>query len=571
MLKLSITRTDKKAVGTALQDALLFTLSTYTHCEYKGKAGPARIFRPGLPRQIALADQSVNLFHIGFARSFWDGGMTDSAVFDVSAAQDAPGRQNSLLRRLTLPPLAAGPAPDWPLTILAGLGIFALLLPSMPSLMADPDMLWHIRTGQDILATDRFPMVDSYSWTMAGQPWIAKEWLSQVLYALAFQLAGWTGAALLAFFAASTAYAIIFAHVERRAGGLFALAAAFAIALAGNFHLLARPHVLAWPVAALFAAQLLDAAEQGRAPPWAAALLVALWANLHGSFLFGFILMPFFAWEALARTESSRARLALRWLAFTLACGLAALIHPYGWGVISAARGVLELGPAMSLIVEWRPQNFSGFGHFEFILLLGVGAALLSGLRLPAPRVALLVALLHSMFAHVRQETLGLIVIALLLGAPVSDLGGVMRLPREKRPLAAFGIAILLAVMAGMAVRQGPLTLPEEVAPQAALDAARAAGASGGVLNEDRFGGFLIDRRVPTYVDGRAELFGMMHYDLSLAVAGRKPETLAALLADPKIGWTLLPSVMPANQVLAASPDWRQVFRDDVATVFVRR
>jgi hypothetical protein len=497
--------------------------------------------------------------------------MTDSAVFDVSAAKEAPARPDSLLGRLTLPQLLSAPALDWPQAVLAGLGIFALLLPSMASLLADPDMLWHVRTGQDILATGRFPSVDSYSWTMAGQPWIAKEWLSQVLYALAFALGGWTGAALLALFAASAAYAIVFAHVERRAGGLFALAVIVVIALAGNFHLLARPHVLAWPVVALFAAQLLEAAEQGRAPRLRAALLVALWANLHGSFLFGFIVMPFFAWEALARTEGSRGRLALRWLAFALACGLAALIHPYGWGAIAAARGVLELGPTLSLIVEWRPQNFAGFGHFEFILLLGIGAALLSGLRLPAPRVALLAALLHSMLAHVRQETLGLIIIALLLGAPVAALGAVTRLPREKRTLAAFGIAVLLAVTAGMAIGRGPLTLPAELAPQAALDAARAAGVTGGVLNEDRFGGFLVSQHVPTYVDGRAELFGMMHYDLSLAVAGRKPETLAALLADPRIGWTLLPSVMPANQVLAVSPDWRQVFRDDVATVFVRR
>jgi hypothetical protein len=63
----------------------------------------------------------------------------------------------------------------------------------------------------------------------------------------------------------------------------------------------------------------------------------------------------------------------------------------------------------------------------------------------------------------------------------------------------------------------------------------------------------------------------MMHYDLSMALAGRKPETLAALLADPRIGWTFLPSVMPANQVLAASPEWKLIFRDEVATVFARR
>jgi hypothetical protein len=494
--------------------------------------------------------------------------MSDSVFF---RAQGALSSRDGLLRRMILAPLAPAPATDWPLAALVGLGLFALLLPTAPSLLLDPDLLWHVRTGQDILATGHFPMADAYSWTMTGRLWIAKEWLSQVLYALAVQLGGWTGAALLALSAASAAFAVVFAQVERRAGAAFALAAVLAVALAGNFHLLARPHVLAWPVAAIFAAHLLDAAEEGRAPRWAAALLVTLWANLHGSFLLAFVLIPFFAWESLARTVSARGPLALRWLGFALACGLAALVHPYGWRVYVAARDVLELGPAMGLIGEWRPQNFAGFGHFEAILLLGFGAALLTGLRLPAPRVALLLALLHSALAHVRQETLALMIIALLLGAPVAALGAVVRLPRDKRPQAGVAVLVFVAIMGGLAVWQGPLGLPGETAPQAALAAARAAGVAGQALNDDQFGGFLISRHVPTYVDSRAELFGSMHYDLSLAVAGRKPDLLAALLADPAIGWTFLPTAAPANQTLAASPGWRLVYRDDFATVFARR
>src|SRR5208282_11339 len=114
----------------------------------------------------------------------------------------------------------------------------------------------------------------------------------------------------------------------------------------------------------------------------------------------------------------------------------------------------------------------------------------------------------------------------------------------------------------------GGLGLPVEIAPQAALDAARAAGVQEHVLNDDQFGGFLISQHVPTYVDGRAELFGPMHCDLSLALAGRKPEVLTALLGNREIGWTLLPTVLPANQVLEASPDWRRVYRDEIASVY---
>ena len=498
--------------------------------------------------------------------------MTDLILSNPLQTENTPSRAQNILRLLALPPLAAAPAIDWPLAGLAAIGFFALLLPTAAGLMADPDMLWHIRTGQEILTSGHFPQSDSYSWTMTGQAWIAKEWLSQVLYAFCFDWAGWTGVALLALAAASVAYALVFAALERRAGPLFAFAAVMLVALAGNFHLLARPHVLAWPVTAAFAIGLLDAAEAGRAPRWPLALLMVLWSNLHGSFLFAFILMPFFAWESMARASENRLGLALRWGAFGLVCLLAVLVHPYGWRVLAAARDVLALGPALGLIAEWRPQNFAGFGHFEFILLLGLGAALLSGLRLPAPRVALLLVLLHSALAHVRQETLTLMIIALMLGAPVAALQGqVTRLPREA--LRGLGLSVfgLLAVFGGALAQQGALDLPEEIAPRAALAAARAAGLHGQVLNEDQFGGFLISQGVPTYVDGRAELYGAMHYDLSMALAGRKPDVLKSLLANPQIGWTLLPTMLPANQVLDASPEWRLVFRDDLASVYARR
>jgi hypothetical protein len=134
--------------------------------------------------------------------------------------------------------------------------------------------------------------------------------------------------------------------------------------------------------------------------------------------------------------------------------------------------------------------------------------------------------------------------------------------------LAVFG---LLAVFGGVVAQQGALALPDEIAPRAALAAARAAGVQGQVLNEDQFGGFLISQHVPTYADGRAELYGQMHFDLSMALAGRKPEELKTLLANPEIGWTLLPTILPANRVLDASPEWRLVYRDDLASVYARR
>src|SRR5664279_1121072 len=63
-------------------------------------------------------------------------------------------------------------------------------------LFRDSDAGWHIRTGEAILATHRLPHSDPYSFSRAGQPWFAWEWLSDVAAGAAHRAAGLTGVAL---------------------------------------------------------------------------------------------------------------------------------------------------------------------------------------------------------------------------------------------------------------------------------------------------------------------------------------------------------------------------------------
>jgi len=59
-----------------------------------------------------------------------------------------------------------------------------------PQFLCDPDLWWHIRVGEDILRTRHFPTTDSYSWTVAGNPWIAYEWLGEIALALVNRAGG---------------------------------------------------------------------------------------------------------------------------------------------------------------------------------------------------------------------------------------------------------------------------------------------------------------------------------------------------------------------------------------------
>ena len=57
--------------------------------------------------------------------------------------------------------------------------IFCVLVftPQSVRLLGDAGIGWHIRTGQQILATHSIPHADPFSSTMAGKPWFAWEWL----------------------------------------------------------------------------------------------------------------------------------------------------------------------------------------------------------------------------------------------------------------------------------------------------------------------------------------------------------------------------------------------------------
>src|SRR5688500_17604528 len=61
------------------------------------------------------------------------------------------------------------------------------------SAFIDPDLWWHLQTGQDIVTSRAIPQTDIYSFTKVGSEWVTHEWLSEILIYLTFQLTGWAG------------------------------------------------------------------------------------------------------------------------------------------------------------------------------------------------------------------------------------------------------------------------------------------------------------------------------------------------------------------------------------------
>ncbi len=452
-------------------------------------------------------------------------------------------------------------------------GGYALFLLASAQLLNDPDSHWHLHLGQQILATGRFPRSDAFSHSFSGSPWIAKEWLSQVLIAWAYRVGGWLAVAALMAAAAATALAILARDLLARLPLLRAAALLGFALLCLVPHFLARPHVLALPVMAAWFSLLFRAVEGDGRPPWAAALLMVPWSNLHGSFTFGLAFGALVAVEAVLRAEPARR---WRWLGIWALFGAvslaAASIHPYGVETLVAAGRVLNLGEAKAVIGEWRPPDFSSFSLPQALLLAGIGAALVTGLRLSLYRSLLLLLLLHLVLTHQRHLTL-LGLLGPLVVAPALAIRGLQVKPQKSgRGRSLVFAAIGWVGVTGLAVALGhdPKPAPRWI-PEAALAAAREAGVTGRVLNDYGFGGYLITRGIPTYVDGRTELFGGRFVAATIqAMALEDLEGLHAILDDPRIGWTLLTPSRSLVTYLDRLPGWRRIHADDIAVVHAR-
>jgi hypothetical protein len=463
------------------------------------------------------------------------------------------------------------------LPLWVGIAVYALMLLSGNRLLNDPDTMWQITVGQWILDHHAVPETDFYSFTMYGQPWISTQWLAQVLFAKAFTLFGWSGPVVLASSAIALSFALLAANLSRRLSESATLVfIATALALMAP-HLLARPHVMAMPVMVLWIGGVIDAADRHEAPSFWLLPLIAVWANLHGGFVFGVFFAGAVALDCIVGAEAAaRKALVLRWAAFGLAAVAAACCTPYGWNAILASQKILALGSALPLIMEWRAADFNGVGPFEIVLLLGIGLALYRGVRLPPMRIVLLLGLLHMALAQGRAAEILALVAPMLLAEPLA---------RQIEGAAAFASNSLApprgVLFAGLAVTLVAGTFAYgsvhrfapnmRGAPVAAVTELKKLHLER-VFNDYDFGGYLIASGVPTFIDGRTELFGEKFFvDHNNASGLMEPETLFRLIDQYKIEATLMRTQSAATKLLDHIDGWQKIYSDDIATIHLRK
>ena len=230
--------------------------------------------------------------------------------------------------------------------------VVAGMLPALVSLLVPlpaVDLAYQVRAGDEILRTGTLPGVDAWTFTIAGTPWLDQQWLAQVLLAVGYRVGGWEllvvlRAALVAVaFGLLTWTALLRGASPRMAAVLSLLA--FAVAAPA---LALRPQLVGIVV---FGALLVLAAIRVRSPRawWLAPVLVALWANTHGSFVIGPLLLGYVWLDDLVRRRPATASLVV------LVVGTAAtMLNPFGPTVWTYATGIGTSSVITQQVSEWQ-------------------------------------------------------------------------------------------------------------------------------------------------------------------------------------------------------------------------
>jgi hypothetical protein len=484
----------------------------------------------------------------------------------------------------------------------------------------DPDMWWHLRTGEYIIESG-IPRQDLFSYTVPENRWVTHEWLSQVIMWVVYSVGGLPG--LVLFFAGviGLTFGLVYLCCAGRPylAGFIVFLAAVASAITWGV----RPQMFNMLFMALFVF-LVERVRTGRYSPrvmWLLPVLTIVWVNLHSGYLLGVVLLAtYFVGEIAEQWLASRKaahippqssddhqplpkqemaavndygmdRDGIRLLGLvTFFCFLAAALNPNGIELWIYPFETLGSTAMQTYIQEWRPPDFHFviFWPFAALIALGISGWLVAfRQRKTPPTIAEMLLFLGTAAAGLLSARH--IPLFAVVAAPVvcrtwwmslknTSFGRLHRPPARKPPLIislASWLVVCVAVVAAAAWAFTILAQNEEkiaeTYPVAAVDYLEANG-----LHEARgynrydWGGYLIWREVPVFVDGRADVYAdpfLFYYLQTFEVQ----EDWQEPLDEYEVTYVLMNRSSPLGTLLAASSEWQEVYQDDLAEIYIRR
>jgi hypothetical protein len=462
----------------------------------------------------------------------------------------------------------------------------------------DSDLFWHLRAGLDSLQSLHPVMVDTYSYTRAGSPWVNHSWLGQVLIALAYRGSGWIGLSTLVAALAMISMMLIY----RRMSGpplWRAFLVIFAVMVAAPVWS-PRPQIFSLCLLVI----LDDLLERkfSRHVTWSGVILLFIfWSNLHGGYILGLILLLsrgvgeiIDRWAGRAPDPSNR--YILEPFGLAMVGFLVAAINPNGtamWGIPFQTVGV---GMLQNAIPEWGSADFHDLTQQPFMwMLIGLLGALGLADRPARGRDLSKVSIFCAMGLVARRNFAPFALLALpllsflgwiIISRWINRLrvrpkfGGMNSEPpvwiQRTTNLVVFGVLVFAAMgkvyfvshpaVVGIYLKEGYPAGAVEFLHMSYPDGPT----DGNLFSTYAWGGYLTWDlpEFQVFVDGRTDLYGDEVIGEWLDIMGGKPGW-EELLADHNVSLVLLEPGQPLVRELTEK-GWQYMFKDETAVILER-
>lgn len=465
--------------------------------------------------------------------------------------------------------------------VLLGMSLGASIFVFDSGSIADPDIWWHLRNAEIFVQTHSAVHRDIYSFTAAGARWINEAWLGELPYYFAWQWFGMRGI-----------YLVMLCEVELILLGVFALAyvesrnvkAAFcsswlAVWLA-TVSFGPRTLLAGWMC---LVAELLILAEFKRRETliWLLPPLFALWANLHGSWLIGLVLLGIFFASGLVDGVWGRVE-AVRWTPaqlrkLILAGGLSVaglFLNPYTYHLVFYPFNfAFKQKLNVNHVDEWMSLDLHSLrGKILFAMLAAtIVLALVRKTRWPLHELAFTLLGFYAALTYSRFLFLAAIVATPMLAKEL-DFFAPYRREIDKPALnAVFMLAIILGCILRFPTRDYLWRDTVRNYPVKALTYLQQFQPEGRVFNDCLWGGYLIwnARHIPVFIDSRIDIFEYngVFADYLDAMGGKN--TLE-LLGKYRIRYVLYQQESPLAYLLMHNSGWKVDYKDGTTVLLER-
>lgn len=471
---------------------------------------------------------------------------------------------------------------SFPVVIGGLLSVLAVL--TTRSRFDDPDMWWHLKTGEIIWTTRSIPTADLFSYTARHQAWIPQEWLSQTLIYAAYRADGYSGLMLWLLLLTMTVliagYVLCSLYSKNAKIGFLGAITIWFFATSG---LAVRPQMIGYSL--LIFLLLIIHLGRTRSPFWFFALppLFALWVNCHGSFFLGIVVCCLFLFSSLfefrmglitsSRWQSQRQSV----FGLAMLASLGALfLNPAGAHQILYPLDTMLRQPLnLRYVTEWAPLQFPQSRAIGVAVILALIFLVVAVRRtqLSLDELLLLGAGTCLAETHARMTfVFGILaapVLARILAGTWDRYDPAADRPLLNAAMIAFSLFLVIQLFPGAANLDKQV---ERGSPVKAVEYIQTHHLSGNMLNEYVFGGYLIwaAPQHPVFIDGRADIYEWSGVLQQFARWASLEENPNLLLNRYHISFCLLARNSLMTQVLPLLPGWKQIYSDPVAVIFSR-